>query len=206
MNIEKIIKEKIDKPVYLKNDGMCAGIAEKEYGSLKDSYNGVFLGIGTGIGTAVFIHGKLMEDIRSAGHMIIERNGRKCNCGKNGCYEAYASMKVLKTQIRNRLKNEELSSKDILNLLQNSDEISKVEDILEEYIEYLAIGISNMARICSSDTVCIGGSFVYYKDILFDRLLCELDRIMIPMEKEKTKIKLATLGNDAGIIGATLIK
>ncbi len=205
MNIEKIIKEKIDKPVYLKNDGMCAGIAEKEYGSLKDSYNGVFLGIGTGIGTAVFIHGKLMEDIRSAGHMIIERNGRKCNCGKNGCYEAYASMKVLKTQIRNRLKNEELSSKDILNLLQNSDEISKVEDILEEYIEYLAIGISNMARICSSDTVCIGGSFVYYKDILFDRLLCELGRIMIPMEKEKTKIKLATLGNDAGIIGATLI-
>ena len=205
MNIEKIIKEKIDKPVYLKNDGMCAGIAEKEYGSLKDSYNGVFLGIGTGIGTAVFIHGKLIEDIRSAGHMIIERNGRKCNCGKNGCYEAYASMKVLKTQIRNRLKNEELSSKDILNLLQNSDEISKVEDILEEYIEYLAIGISNMARICSSDTVCIGGSFVYYKDILFDRLLCELGRIMIPMEKEKTKIKLATLGNDAGIIGATLI-
>ena len=126
-----------------------------------------------------------MEDIRSAGHMIIERNGRKCNCGKNGCYEAYASMKVLKTQIRNRLKNEELSSKDILNLLQNSDEISKVEDILKEYIEYLAIGISNIARICSSDTVCIGGSFVYYKDILFDRLLCELDRIMIPMEKEK---------------------
>lgn len=205
MNIEKIIKEKIDKPVYLKNDGMCAGIAEKEYGSLKDSYNGVFLGIGTGIGTAVFIHGKLIEDIRSAGHMIIERNGRKCNCGKNGCYEAYASMKVLKTQIRNRMMNDKLSSKEILEILQNKNEISKVEDILKEYIEYLAIGISNMARICSSDTVCIGGSFVYYKDILFDRLLCELGRIMIPMEKEKTKIKLATLGNDAGIIGATLI-
>ena len=75
---------------------MCAGLAEKKYGNLKESVNGVFLGIGTGIGTAVFIDGKLIEEIRSAGHMIIERNGRKCNCGKNGCYESYASMKTLK--------------------------------------------------------------------------------------------------------------
>ncbi len=184
---------------------MCAGIAEKKYGSLKESNNGVFLGVGTGIGTAVFINGKLVEDIRSAGHMIIERHGRKCNCGKNGCYEAYASMKVLKTQLRKGFENKRLSSKEILELLQNQDEMIKVEDIIQEYIEYLAIGISNMARICSSDTVCIGGSFVYYKDILFDRLLCELEKIMIPMEKEMTKIKIATLGNDAGIIGATLI-
>ena len=65
-----------------KNDGMCAGLAEKVYGNLKESKNGVFLGIGTGIGTAVFIDGKLIEEIRSAGHMIIEKNGRKCNCGK----------------------------------------------------------------------------------------------------------------------------
>ncbi len=205
LNIEEIIKEKIHKDVYLKNDGMCAGIAEKAYGSLKESSNGIFLGIGTGIGTAVFMHGKLEEDIRSAGHMIIEKNGKRCNCGKNGCYEAYASMKVLKTQLRNRFQNENLSSKEILTLLQNSNEITKVEDILKEYIEYLAIGIANMARICSADTVCIGGSFIYFKDILFERLIKELDRIMVPMEKEMTKIKLATLGNDAGMIGATLI-
>ena len=52
----------------------------------------------------------------------------------------------------------------------------------------------------------LGGSFVYFKDVLFDRLLEELDRIMIPMEKKNVKIKLAMLGNDAGIIGATRIK
>lgn len=61
-----MIKDKIDKPVYIKNDAMCAGIAEKEYGNLKDCDNGVFLGIGTGVGTAVFINGKLIEEIRSA--------------------------------------------------------------------------------------------------------------------------------------------
>lgn len=137
--------------------------------------------------------------------MIIEKNGRKCECGKNGCYEAYASMKVFKTKIRKAFNNEKLSSKEILELLQNESNLKIAEDVIQEYIEYVAIGVSNFARMCSADTVVIGGSFVYFKDILFDRLLQELDKIMIPMEKENTKIKIAKLENDAGIIGATKI-
>lgn len=137
--------------------------------------------------------------------MIIERNGRKCTCGKNGCYEAYASMKVLKTKIRDRLGNQNLSSKEIVSLLKNNDNMKLVEDIIEEYIEYAAIGISNAARICSAEVLVIGGSFIHYKDILFDKLKNELDRIMIPMEKERVEIRLAKFGNDAGIIGAANI-
>ena len=82
INIVNIVKEIINKPTYIMNDCMCAGIAEKEYGSLKYCINGVFLGFGTGVGTAVFINGKLVPQIRGAGHMIIERNGRPCNCKK----------------------------------------------------------------------------------------------------------------------------
>ena len=137
--------------------------------------------------------------------MIIEKNGRKCNCGKNGCYEAYASMRVLKENIKKYFKDESLSSEDILRILQDKKDLKQVKEIIREYIEYLAIGIANMARICSADTVVIGGSFVYYKDILFKMLQEELDRIMIPLEKDKTKIKLAKFSNNAGIIGATLI-
>lgn len=204
-NIESVVKEKIDKPIFIKNDGMCAGIAEKEYGNLKESNNGIFLGLGTGIGSAIFINGKLMEDIRGVGHIIVERNGKKCNCGKNGCFEAYASMKAFKTQIREKLENNNLSSKEILEIMKNPKIVMELEDIIKDYIEYLAIGISNISRICSADTLVIGGSFVYFKDILFDRLKEELNIIMSPMEKEMTKIELAILGNDAGIIGATLI-
>lgn len=205
MNIEKIIKEIVNKPVYVRNDGMCAGLAEKEYGSLKNCNNGVFLGLGTGIGTAIFIGGRLEESIRSAGHMIIEKDGRRCKCGKYGCFEAYASMKTLKTQIRERLMKEDLSSEQILELLQNRITLEHLEDIINEYISYLAVGISNISRLCSAEVLSIGGSFVHYKDVLFDRLQRELDKIMLPMEKEMTKITLAELGNDAGIIGATLI-
>lgn len=173
-NIESVVKEKIDKPIFIKNDGMCAGIAEKEYGNLKDSNNGIFIGLGTGIGSAIFINGKLMEDIRGVGHMIVEKNGKKCNCGKNGCYEAYASMKAFKTQIRESLGNNNLSSKEILEMMQNPRILADLEDVIKNYIEYLAMGISNISRICSADTVVIGGSFVYFKDILFDRLKEEL--------------------------------
>lgn len=200
-----MIRKRLDKPTFTKNDGMCAGIAEKEYGALKGCNNGVFLGLGTGVGTAVFIHGKLMEDIRSAGHMIIERNGRKCKCGKNGCYEAYASMKAFKTSIRKGLNNENLSSIEMLKLLKDKENCKQVEDIIQDYIEYVAIGIANMARICSADTLVIGGSFTYYKDILFEKLQKELSRIMDEREKHTVTIKIAKLGNDAGMIGATKI-
>lgn len=205
LNIENIVKEKIDKPCITRNDGMCAGMAEKEYGALKGCSNGVFLGLGTGVGTAVFLHGKLIQDIRGAGHMIIQRNGRRCNCGKNGCYETYASMKTFKTQIRQRFGNDNLSSKEILQMLKQEKNKRKVEDILQDYIESVAIGIANMVRICSADVIVIGGSFVYYKDILFLKLQEELDRIMPPIQNKRTTIKLAKLGNDAGMIGATIL-
>ncbi len=99
-----------------------------------------------------------------------------------------------------------MSSKEILNILKDEKQRKPLEEILQNYIEYLSIGIANFARICSSDIVTIGGSFVHFQDVLWDRLLQELDRIMIPMEKEKVTIRLAILGNDAGIIGATRIK
>ncbi len=92
-----------------------------------------------------------------------------------------------------------------MQILKDETKNQAFEEIIKTYIEYLSIGIANFARICSSDVVVIGGSFVHFKDVLWNILLKELDRIMIPMEREKTTIKLATLGNDAGIIGGTRI-
>lgn len=66
LNIEQIIKERMDVKAITRNDGICAGIAEKEYGALRGCKNGVFLGFGTGVGTAVFLNRKLEENIRSA--------------------------------------------------------------------------------------------------------------------------------------------
>ena len=96
-DIGKVLEEKYNTVVKIKNDGKCAGIAEKQYGSLKQYNDCVFFCLGTGVGSAVFLNGDLLEPKQNPGfefgHMIIEKNGNLCNCGKKGCFETYASMK-----------------------------------------------------------------------------------------------------------------
>ena len=91
----------------LRNDAKCAAMAEKVYGAMKDYKDGVFLCLGTGIGGAVFMDGKLLEPKRYSGfemgHMVINKGGRLCSCGKKGCFEAYASIKALKTKVTETL-------------------------------------------------------------------------------------------------------
>ena len=97
------IEEKLGMKVQIRNDAKCAGLAEKKYGSLKKYKDAVFICIGTGIGGAVFMNNKLLEPLRyegfEIGHMIIEKNGRQCSCGKKGCFQAYASIKALKERV-----------------------------------------------------------------------------------------------------------
>lgn len=187
--------------VTLSNDGYLAAIAEKKYGSLQDADNAMFLCIGTGIGSAIINSGAIIPS--EIGHTIIKEDGNICNCGRQGCFETYASMKVFKENIINIQDiNKNTSSEEIKNiLLQNKKQ--EIEDYINEYIEYLEIGISNIINTIHPETICIGGGFVYFEEILFQRLL---EKISISTYKfNKPKIVLAKLRNDAGIIGATLI-
>lgn len=97
-----------------------------------------------------------------------------------------------------------MSSEEILELLKDNKNLEKVKDIIKNYIEYLSIGIANFSKLCSAEVVVIGGSFVYFKDVLLDRLQKELYIIIPKIDRENLQIKLATLGNDAGMIGATI--
>ena len=87
-------------PIKIKNDAKCAALAENKYGSLKDYKRSIFIGLGTGIGGAVIVDDKLLDtgDLPGCeiGHMIIQKDGLECKCGKKGCFEKYASMKAFK--------------------------------------------------------------------------------------------------------------
>ena len=100
LDITKIIKKEFNGKIQINNDAKCAGLAEKQYGSLKDYDDAVFMCLGTGIGGAVFLGGKELKPKRNPGfeigHMIIKKDGILCNCGKCGCFETYCSMKRLK--------------------------------------------------------------------------------------------------------------
>lgn len=208
------LKRKIDIPIKIRNDAKCAAIAESTYGSLKQYKRILFLTLGTGIGGAVIINNKLLDtgDLPGCeiGHMVIEKDGLECNCGKKGCFEKYASMKAFKNNLRKALGfDENVSGKELLALIKNTSKDDKnykiIQKVKKEFIENLALGISNLVNIFEPEAIGIGGSFVYFEEVLLEDLKKELvTKNYLFNPRKEINIQTAVLGNEAGIIGAVL--
>ena len=207
--VVKKIKKEFNVPIYLENDAKCAAIAEKEFGSLKKYEDSVFLIVGTGIGGAVFLDGKLLKPKRfsgfEVGHMVINKNGIKCNCGRKGCFETYCSMRRLKEKISKEFDLNTIDGIKIREFIEQNQENDKLNKILDEYIQDLQIGIANLINIFEPQAISIGGSFGHY-EILLKRLQDKINEKTELYNKEQIpKILTADLKNDAGIIGAAMI-
>ena len=208
------LKRKIDLPIKIRNDAKCAAIAESTYGSLRQYKRILFLTLGTGIGGAVIIDNKLLDtgDLPGCeiGHMVIEKDGLECNCGKKGCFEKYASMKAFKNNLRRALGfDESVSGKELLALIKNTSKDDKnykiIQKVKKEFIENLALGISNLVNIFEPEAIGIGGSFVYFEEVLLEDLKKELlTKNYLFNPRKEINIQTAVLGNEAGIIGAIL--
>ena len=207
-NIIDNLKKGINLPIKIKNDAKCAAIAENKIGALKDYSRSIFLTLGTGIGGAVIINNKLLDTGElpgcEFGHVIIQKDGLKCNCGKNGCFEKYASMKALKTNLRQVLGvDEKTRGQELLDIIRKNPDNEELNKVIDEYIEYLSIGLSNFINIFEPEAIGIGGSFVYFSDVLLDKLIKNIIKKQYLFNKrEKLIIIPAALGNDAGMIGA----
>lgn len=196
--------------VKLKNDAKCAALAEQKYGELKPYDDSIFLCIGTGIGSAVIFNGKLLEPKNVPGfefsHTIIHKNGNLCNCGKRGCFETYASLKRFKEKIAKEYNIQSLDGETIRKFILENKEDSRLRYIINNYIQDLSIGISNIINIFEPEAICMGGSFAEYEQILYEPLKRALiDGNLLFNKRDDIIIKHAKLKNDAGIIGATLI-
>ena len=207
--VVKKIQKEFNVPIYLENDAKCAAIAEKELGSLKKYEDSVFLIVGTGIGGAVFLDGKLLKPKRfsgfEVGHMVINKNGIECNCGRKGCFETYCSMKRLKEKISKEFDLNTIDGIKIREFIEQNQENDKLDKILDEYIQDLQIGIANLINIFEPQAISIGGSFGHY-EILLKRLQDKINEKTELYNKEQIpEILTADLKNDAGIIGAAMI-
>ena len=212
--IVKNLKEKIHLPIKIRNDAKCAALAENIYGALKSYDRSIFLTLGTGIGGAVIIHNELLDtgDLPGCefGHMLIEKNGKLCKCGKKGCWETYASMKAFKDNLREIFNlDEKTSGKELLDILRkmdkNNSKYVQTNKLIEQYIEYLSIGISNLVNIFEPEAIGIGGSFVFYEEVFLEKLKAKLSKDnLLFNERKEINIQTAILDNDAGMIGAIL--
>lgn len=210
------MQKKFNNKIILRNDAKCAAMAEKVYGAMKDYKDGVFLCIGTGIGGAVFMDGKLLEPKRYSGfelgHMVVNKGGRLCTCGKRGCFETYASIKSLKTKVTETLDiDSDISGEYLRETILKQEVFEKKNEAviqdLELFLDYLQTGICNLIDIFEPEIIVLGGSFSYYENNpIFDMLVNKINAPKTTFnEGEKPKIVTAEFKNDAGIIGATLI-
>ena len=215
-NLEKELSNKIT----IVNDAKAATLAEKKYGCLKKYNSAIFLTLGTGIGGGLIANSESLDTAKpiglEVGHMLIKKDGLQCKCGKKGCWEKYASMLALKNKLRKYLeitgyKIKELTSIKLQEILIEHEQKEHclkdmgLEKILDEYVDNLSVGIVNLIDIYNPEVIGIGGSFVYFKDILLNRLENKLKNNSLLINGNKNiKIEIAQLGNDAGIIGSII--
>ena len=208
--------------VLLANDADAAAWAEAIAGAAKGTRDSVMITLGTGVGGGIIIDRKIYSGFNIAGgelgHIVIQKDGRLCGCGRRGCWETYSSATGLTNMTRERVV--ELKTKGIPSLMVDEyDTTGKVtartafsamkkgdaqaKVVVDEYISYLACGIANIINIFQPEVLSIGGGISGEKNYLLDPLLALVDREQYSRDNmHKTTICIAQMGNDAGIIGA----
>lgn len=220
VNVVEEMKKRIDLPCYIENDANCAAIGENVCGVAYGSSNLIYITIGTGLGAGIIINGKVFDGSfgggGEAGHMVIVAEGEECTCGRKGCWEAYASASALRREGRiaaAKYPNSKIydlvdgnikliDAKTVFDAADLGDEVAN--SIINMYIKYLAIGIVNLVNIFQPEAIIIGGGVCAQGDKVIKPLIEILnDRVYGGVLK--TKICIATLGNDAGIVGAAML-
>ena len=220
-----LLKHRLGTDIYVENDANVAAYGEVLGGAAKGYKDVVVITLGTGVGGGIIIDGKIYSGSNYAGaelgHMVIVKDGKECACGRKGCWEAYASA----TGLINLTKQEILKENfDFSYMLKSCDgDINKVtgktafdavlagdanaKTVIDEYIGYLACGLVNIINIFQPDILCIGGGISNQGENLLAplRTIVEKERYTKHNDKQ-TVICKASLGNDAGIIGAAFLE
>ncbi len=216
--IVEYMKNALGKRIYLENDANAAAWGEFLCGSGKGMSNMVMITLGTGVGSGIIENGRLIRGAygkgAELGHMAIRAGGEKCNCGRSGCLEAYASATALIRQTKAAMRADRSSQ-----MWEISPQLSDVNGctaflakdatakrVVKEYLGYLSEGMVNIVNILQPEVICIGGGISGEGK----KILAPLNRDIAKYSfarfgKKQTKVTCATLGNDAGIIGAALL-
>ena len=216
------INELWDIPVRILNDADAAALGEAVAGIGKD-YDSIFcVTLGTGVGGGYIYRNELYTGGDGyglePGHITIMMDGELCGCGKKGCLEAYASATALNRQARHAMKDNKdtilwekcngdeknVNGKIIFEAANEGDKVAN--EVVDQYINYLAIGVGNFITSFRPNAVVIGGGISGAGEILFGPLREVLPKyIYAPDVIGVPPIVKAELGNDAGIIGAAFV-
>jgi glucokinase len=217
--VRQYIHDAFGLPTAFQNDANAAAYGEYWVGAGKGVHSMVLFTLGTGIGCGIVIGDMILEGEHShgaeVGHIKIEMtNPRQCGCGRWGCLEAYASATAVvkrahealekdggKSSLHGRLKKTgEPDSKPIFEAAAAGDALA--QKIVEDTAFYLAVGAMNMMHTIDPNMVVFGGGMIGAGEAFLERIRHHIHQLAFPVPAEKTLIRYAQLGSDAGFIGA----
>lgn len=217
-----MLKERLGFDVYLENDASAAAYGEFIAGAGVGTKDFIAITLGTGVGGGIIINEKLFSGFNFAGgelgHTVIVVDGEQCTCGRRGCWEAYASATgLIRITKKAMLKDPDSKMWELCG--KSLDKVNgrtaydgmRAKDrtacaVVDEYVKYVGCGIANIINIFQPEILCIGGGISKEGDTLLNpvkKYVATED--YAKTNTKQTQIKIAKLGNDAGIIGAAFL-
>ncbi len=215
--LKEIIEKQIGLPVFIENECRVQAIAEKKLGLAKNLKDFVCFETGAGIGTGVYVGGKLLIGTKGMagelGHITTNiDDNRVCHCGNTGCLESLCSTNSLLDDIKENFKNEDykdnidfenLKEEDLYELYKQGNEI--VVKNIDKNAGYLGIGISNAIKIFNPEIIIIHGEVIKFGEKYLNKVKNSVDKNTFPMVQEVHDIQFSKLGENVGLIGVTYI-
>lgn len=216
-NIREQFEEAFGRPFYIDNDANVAALGERWKGAGENAPDVIFVTLGTGVGGGIIAQGQLLHGVNGSageiGHMVVDEGGFSCTCGNIGCLETVASatgiVNIAKSfasqfdepsELRRLILEHQVTAKDVFDYAKKNDSLG--QKIVWQFANYLGKSLSQLANALNPNYIVIGGGVSAAGDFLLDKVKEEFDRFAFPTVRNSTKLALATLGNDAGVIGA----
>ena len=201
------------------NDANVAALGERWKGAGENNPDVIFITLGTGVGGGIIMENLLLHGVAGCageiGHITVDPNGFPCTCGKVGCLETVSSatgvVRVARhlaeeyagdSELKRRLDDgQDISSKDVFELAQENDDFALM--VVEKVCFYLGLACGNLGNTLNPSSIVLGGGVSAAGEFLRSRVEKYFFQFTFPQVNQSTKIKLAELGNDAGVIGAS---
>ena len=221
MPLRQLIQDELGLPTALENDANAAALAEHRFGAGRGTKHMIYVTASTGIGGGFILNGELYNGATGGageiGHMTILPQGPHCGCGNRGCLEALASGRAIAREARERVKCgvptliadlaegdlERISAKLVAQAAAQGD--MEAQEILDEAMTYLGVGMANLVNLFNPELIVIGGGLTKMGARLFDPVRRIIDRRAFRTAAQVVKIVPAQLGDDVGVLGAAAV-
>lgn len=204
--IVRLLQETWSIPIILENDANAAAVAEKFVGAARDNRNFIYITISTGIGSGIFVDGKLLKGVMGnagdIGHIVIDPSFGPCSCGQYGCFESIASGTAIAKR-GSKIMGRPLSTKEVFDLYLKGN--PKMVDFIEKIFRVIGMAFVSIINIFDTEKIIIGGGVSKVGKPLFNSIRDYVGKYALNDMGRQTEIVPAKLGQDAGVIGAAFM-